>query len=115
MKNTKFLNIKGAVLDNENLKKFMEKTAINYEVKKYSSANTYPIERVDENYLFIEKTYSLLNEHIKKNIILPLVPYVNINIIWDVNNLLDYKDSPTDKGKDTLLKLMENKIPVGTF
>ena len=54
-------------------------------------------------------------EHIKKNIILPLVPYVNINIIWDTNNLLDYKDSPTDKGKDILLKLMENKIPVGTF
>ena len=54
-------------------------------------------------------------EHIKKNIILPLVPYVNINIIWDTNNLLDYKDSPTDKGKDVLLKLMENTIPVGTF
>lgn len=68
MKNTKFLNIKGAVLDRENLKKFMEKTAINYEVKKYSNANTYPIERINENYAFIEKTYNLLNEHIKKNI-----------------------------------------------
>lgn len=54
-------------------------------------------------------------EHIKKNIILPLVPYVNVNIIWDVNNLLGYKDSPTDRGKETLLKLMENKISVGTF
>lgn len=68
MKNNKFLNIKGAVLDSENLKKFMEKTAINYEVKKYSDVNTYPIERIDENYVFIEKTYNLLNEHIKKNI-----------------------------------------------
>ena len=68
MKNNKFLNIKGAVLDSENLKKFMEKTAINYEVKKYSNVNTYPIERIDENYVFIEKTYNLLNEHIKKNI-----------------------------------------------
>ena len=68
MKNNKFLNIKGAVLDNENLKRFMEKTAINYEVKKYSNVNTYPIERIDENYIFIEKTYNLLNEHIKKNI-----------------------------------------------
>ena len=46
----------------------MEKTAANYEVKKYSNVNTYPIERIDENYLFIEKTYNLLNEHIKKNI-----------------------------------------------
>ena len=68
MRNNKFLNIKGAVLDNENLKKFMEKTAINYEVKKYSNINTYPIDRIDENYIFIEKTYNLLNEHIKKNI-----------------------------------------------
>ena len=68
MRNNKFLNIKGAVLDNENLRKFMEKTAINYEVKKYSNINTYPIDRIDENYIFIEKTYNLLNEHIKKNI-----------------------------------------------
>ena len=68
MKNTKFLNIKGAVLDKESLKKFLEKTAINYEIKKYSNVNTYPIERVDKNYDFIEKTYNLLNEHIKKDI-----------------------------------------------
>ena len=68
MRNNKFLNIKGAVLDNENLKKFMEKTAINYEVNKYSNINTYPIDRINENYIFIEKTYNLLNEHIKKNI-----------------------------------------------
>ena len=68
MKNTRFLNIKGVVLDRENLKKFIEKTAANYEIKKYSNTNTYPIERIDENYLFIEKTYNLLNEHIKKNI-----------------------------------------------
>ena len=68
MVNTKFLNIKGAVLDDENLKKFMEKTAINYEVKKYSNTNTYPMERINENYAFIEKTYNLLNEHIKKGI-----------------------------------------------
>ena len=68
MRNNKFLNIKGAVLDRESLKKFMEKTAINYEIKKYSNMNTYPITRLDENYLFIEKTYNLLNEHIKKDI-----------------------------------------------
>lgn len=68
MKHNKFLNLKGAVLDNENLKKFMEKTATNYEIKKYSNSNTYPIDRLNENYIFIEKTYNLLNDHIKKNI-----------------------------------------------
>ena len=68
MKNAKFLNIKGAVLDNESLKKFIEKTATNYDIKKRSNANTYPIQRLNENYMFIEKTYNLLNEHIKNNI-----------------------------------------------
>ena len=68
MQNTKFLNIKGAVLDSESLKNFMEKTAASYEIKKSSNSSTYPITRVNENYLFIEKTYTLLNEHIKMGI-----------------------------------------------
>lgn len=68
MKNSKFLNIKGTVLDTESLKNYMQKTATSYEIKKYSNSNTYPIQRLNENYMFIEKTYSLLNEHIKKNI-----------------------------------------------
>lgn len=68
MKNAKFLNIKGAVLDNESLKNFIEKTATNYDIKKFSNSNTYPIQRLNENYMFIEKTYNLLNEHIKNNI-----------------------------------------------
>lgn len=67
-KKNKFLNIKGAVLDKEQLKNFMEKTAINYEITNDTSVNTYPIPRLNNNYSFIEGTYTLLNEHIKKNI-----------------------------------------------
>lgn len=52
--------------------------------------------------------------HIKTNIIDKLSPYVTVSVLWDTNNLLDYKDSPTDKGKDILLQLMENKIYVET-
>ena len=37
-----------------------------------------------------------------------------VTVLWDVNGLLNYKDSPTDKGKETLLQLMDNKIYVGT-
>ena len=51
--------------------------------------------------------------HIRKNFINPLLPYFKINVLWDTENLLDYKDSPTDKGKETLLKLMKNKIYIG--
>jgi len=53
-------------------------------------------------------------KHIKDNIIDKLAIYVTVTIIWDVSNDLDYKDSPTDKGKETLLKLLDNKITVGT-
>ena len=65
MRKSKFLNIKGAVLDNEGLKNFMEKIAASYDIGKFSNKDTYPMDRLNKNYLFIEKTYSLLNEHIK--------------------------------------------------
>lgn len=53
-------------------------------------------------------------KHIKDNIVIPLAPYVTVTILWDTQNLLPYKGSPTDKGKETLLKLMDSKIYVGT-
>lgn len=43
-------------------------------------------------------------------IIQPLAQYFNTYIIMDFDNLLGYKDSPTDKGKETLEKLMKKKI-----
>lgn len=33
----------------------------------------------------------------------------NVSIIWDTDNLLDYKDSPTDKGKDVFDKLFKER------
>lgn len=39
-----------------------------------------------------------------------ILPYVKVSILWDDYNLLNYKDSPTDKGKETLLKLLDNKM-----
>lgn len=53
-------------------------------------------------------------KHIKENIINKLSSFVVVSVLWDVTDLLGYKDSPTDKGKETLLKLMENKIYVET-
>lgn len=40
----------------------------------------------------------------------PLVPYVKVCLIADKKNRLDFKDSPTDKGKDILLELLDEKI-----
>ena len=61
----RYLNIKGTVLDNEQLSSYMEKIGANHNLKNNSSKYTYPIPRLEENLKFIEKTYNLLNRHIK--------------------------------------------------
>jgi hypothetical protein len=33
-------------------------------------------------------------------------------LLLDSKDRLDYKDSPTDKGKDVLLQLLDEKIPI---
>lgn len=53
-------------------------------------------------------------KHIKEKIADKLSPFVTVSVLWDSTGLLGYKDSPTDRGKDTLLQLMDNKIYVST-
>jgi len=36
--------------------------------------------------------------------------YVNISFIFDTQNLLNYKDSPTDRGKDIFIELYNNRL-----
>jgi hypothetical protein len=47
---------------------------------------------------------------IKSGFIDKLLPYFRVSILWDQQNLLELKDAPTDKGKETFLKLWENRI-----
>lgn len=68
MKSRRYLNIKGANLDREQLESYMEKLAMNYDITNSSSSETYPISRLNDNFKFIQKTYNILNEHIKKKI-----------------------------------------------
>lgn len=42
----------------------------------------------------------------------PLVPYCKVYLVLDKEHRLGYKDSPTDKGKDVLIELMKEKIPI---
>lgn len=53
-------------------------------------------------------------QHIKKQIINKLSAYVKVSVLWDIDGLLPYKASPTDCGKDILLKLFDTKIYVPT-
>jgi len=39
-------------------------------------------------------------------------PYCRVYVLWDDENLLDWKDSPADKGRETLEKMMKNKIEI---
>ncbi len=64
----RYLNIKGTVLDNYQLQNYMEKVASSHEIKNNSETKTYPIPRLKDNFKFIEKTYELLNEHLKLKI-----------------------------------------------
>ena len=40
------------------------------------------------------------------------INYCNVYTLWDTGDLLEYKDSPIDKGVNTLHKLMKNKIEI---
>ena len=68
MKQYKVLNIKGAVLDEEQLGRYLEKFAADNILKEKSDKDTYPIPRMKENFEVITEVYNLLNEHIKLKI-----------------------------------------------
>lgn len=42
----------------------------------------------------------------------PLIPYIKVCLLADNSTLLDYKDSPSDKGKEVLLELLSKKIVI---
>ena len=65
MKKDQKLNIESAILDEEQLKKQLEKMAMKYTVINKSSKETYPIPHLLEDYSTIKTVYNLLNEHIK--------------------------------------------------
>ncbi len=64
----RYLNIKGTILDNYQLQNYMEKIASGHEIKNNSQKWTYPITRLKDNFKFIQKTYELLNKHLKLKI-----------------------------------------------
>ena len=68
MKLAKFLNIKGATIDQEQLERYLEKIASEHILQKNSNKDTYPIPRLEENFKQITKTYDILNSNLKLNI-----------------------------------------------
>lgn len=56
-----------------------------------------------------EKAYAM---KIRKGIINKLLPYFTVTVMWDDEDLIDFKDSPTDKGKEIFMKLFNKRIKV---
>ena len=68
MRQKKFLNIKGALLDEKQLEIYLEKIASEHNLQKNSNKDTYPIYRLNENFNYITKTYDILNLSLKQKI-----------------------------------------------
>lgn len=49
-------------------------------------------------------------KNIRSKIVEKLNPFYTVSIIWDRDNLLEYKDSPTDKGSEVWNELFKNRI-----
>ena len=61
----KNLNIKGVILNKEQLKTYLENIAVDHTLKPNSDSEAYPIPRLIDNFDYITKTYDMLNEHLK--------------------------------------------------
>lgn len=65
----------------------------------------YKVAYTDESDVYAEKILKLASL---------FTPYVTTYVIWDTGELIGYKDSPTDHGKEVLETLMRNKFEVET-
>ncbi len=68
MSDNKILQIHGAVLEKDQLKKHLENIAITHSLMERSDKKTYPVPRMMQNYYLIKKVYKLLNENLKQDI-----------------------------------------------
>ena len=64
----KILNIKGVLLDKNQLENYLQKLASDNILKNKSDKNTYPVPRVKDNFEYITEVYNILTEHVKLGI-----------------------------------------------
>ena len=106
MKRYKVLNTKGAVLDKEQLEKYLEKLASDHILKEKSDKNTYPIPRMLENFEAITEVYNLLNEQIKLKI--PIHPAGE----WLLDNYYVIEETVKGIEKELSLKKYRNFLGI---
>ena len=106
MKERKRLNIKGAILDKNQLDNYLEKIASDHILQEKSDKNTYPIPRLKENFEIIKEVYKLLNEHIEMGI--PIHPAGE----WILDNLYIIEESIKNICKELTLKKYTNFLGI---
>lgn len=65
----------------------------------------------DKEYkVFGDKEDRLYRKKLRKRVIEKLLPYFKVSVIYDRQGLIGYKDSPSDHGKETFLKLFNKRF-----
>ena len=104
--NYKILNIKGALLDTQQLEDYLRKIASGHVLQDKSNKYTYPIPRLKENFKFITEVYNLLNEHIKLK--LPIHPAGE----WILDNFYIIDETVKTVTKELTLKKYTNFLGI---
>ncbi len=104
----KFTDIKGIVLDKEQLKKYLENIASDHTLKVKSDKQTYPVPEMEKNFANITKTYEMLNTHLKLG--------VNIHPAgeWLLDNYYVIEETVKEVRKNLSLKKYIDFIGIST-
>ena len=102
----KILNIKGALLDTQQLENYLRKIASGHILQDKSNKYTYPIPRLKENFEFITEVYNLLNEHLKLK--LPIHPAGE----WILDNFYIIDETVKTVTKELTLKKYVNFLGI---
>ena len=107
LKVKKALNIKGAVLNKDQLKTYLENAVADHTLKEKSEKQTYPIPKMLENFEYITKTYDILNQHLKLGI--------NIHQAgeWLLDNYYIIEETVKEVRRDLPLKKYVKFIGIG--
>ena len=82
--------------------KFQAKMLLDLGVEEFIFALDKEYETIEDESIYLKKIYKKVKILLDNNI--------KVTLIWDeINGLLGYKDSPTDKGKATYEKLVKNR------
>lgn len=82
--------------------KFQAKMLLDLGVEEFIFALDKEYETIEDEFIYLKKIYKKVKILLDNNI--------KVTLIWDeINGLLGYKDSPTDKGKATYEKLVKNR------